>query len=37
MARRSVRKGPSARKFRKEVKRTPAVNMAKPARGGFRL
>lgn len=35
--RRPVRKGRSARKFRRDVGRTKAANLAKPGRGGFRL
>lgn len=37
MARRPVNKRKSSRSFRKQVKRTKGVNMAKPGRGGFRL
>lgn len=37
MARRPVNKARGARKFRKDVKRTRSVNLAKPGRGGFRL
>lgn len=37
MARRPVRKGRSARSFRKQVGKTKSVNLAKPGRGGFRL
>lgn len=38
MRRRSVHKGRSARKFRKNVGRTKAVNMrSNPVRGGYRM
>jgi len=37
MARRTVNKYRSARKFRGQAKRSPAVNFARPGRGGFRL
>lgn len=35
--RRGVNKGKSARRFRKNVKRTKAANMGGLARGGWRL
>lgn len=35
--RRPVSKSRSARKFRKDVSKTRAVNLAKPGRAGFRL
>lgn len=35
--RRPVNKRRSARKFRKQVGKTKALNVAKPGRGGFRL
>lgn len=37
MKRRTVHKGKSARKFRKDVSRTVVKNMVKPGRGGYRL
>lgn len=37
MARRSVPKGKSARKFRSQVRKTHPKNLSRPGRGGFRL
>lgn len=37
MARYRVNKGASARKFRRNVNRTKALNMKGPMRGGIRL
>lgn len=37
MRRHGVNKGHSARKFRRQVGRTKAVNMRGPMRGGFRF
>lgn len=35
--RRHVNKGRSARSFRKNARKTKAVNLGRPGRGGFRL
>lgn len=35
--RRPVNKGRSSGKFRRQVKRTKSLNLARPGRGGFRL
>lgn len=35
--RRPVNKARSAKKFRKDAKRTKAVNVLRPARGGYRI
>lgn len=35
--RKAVNKRRSAKKFRKQVKKTKLVNLSRPARGGFRL
>lgn len=35
--RRSVGKGRSARKFRRDTQRTKRINLASPQRGGIRL
>lgn len=37
MARRSVNKRGSAKRFVRDVRKTKAINLAKPGRGGFRL
>lgn len=37
MARRPVNKARSAGKFRKQVRKTNAKNLARPGRGGYRL
>ena len=37
MHRRPVNKFRSARKFKGQVRKTAAVNMRRPGRGGFRL
>lgn len=37
MARRSVSKFKSAKKFRKDVRKTHPKNLARPSRGGIRL
>ena len=35
--RRPVNKSKSARQFRKQVKKTRAINLVRPGRGGYRL
>lgn len=35
--RKAVNKRKSAKKFRSQVKRTKGLNLARPARGGFRI
>lgn len=37
MRRRAVPKRKSAGKFRKQIKKTKSLNMARPGRGGFRI
>lgn len=35
--RRSVNKRKGARSFRKQIRKTKGINLAKPTRGGYRL
>lgn len=37
MRRSRVRKGRSARKFRRQLRRTKAANVVRPMRGGYRM